>query len=409
MSPGPALRVAVLMSRFPKLSETFILEEMLELERAGITVEVFPLLREREHVVHPSAVALDRRAHHMRFASREVFVAQLWWLVRAPGTYLRTWWRGVTGNRRSPKFFVRTVYVLPKAAAFARRMLQLRVDHIHAHYATHPALAAWVASELTGIDYSFTAHAHDLYVERPMLSEKLESARFVRTISEYNRQFLAQRYGREAARKVRVIRCGVDLQRFEPPSRPHRDGGHPFTIICVASLESYKGHRYLLEALARVRSHGLDVRCLLVGEGELREAIERQRDHLGLEEIVILCGAQPAEQVRALLNRADAAVLSSVITESGKMEGVPVALMEAMAVGLPVVATNVSGVSELVEDGRCGLLVDERDPEGLAESIAMLARNPALRRRLGARGRARVSGEFDLRRNVARLRAALAA
>jgi glycosyltransferase involved in cell wall biosynthesis len=404
MNRDPALRVAVLMSRFPKLSETFILEEMLELEREGIAVEVFPLLRQRETIVHPAAVALDRRAHHMRLLSREVLAAQLWWLRRKPGTYLRTWWRSVSGNRHSPKFFGRALYAVPKAAAFARRMLGLHVDHIHAHYATHPALAAWVASQLTGIEYSFTAHAHDLYVERPMLTEKLEGAHFVRTISEYNRRFLVRRYGENATTKVRVIRCGVDLRRFQPRPPSSGNGERPFTLICVASLEPYKGHRYLLEALARVTSDGLNVRCLLVGHGELREAIERQRDRLGLGTSVSVCGAQPADRVRELLEAADAAVLPSVITASGKMEGVPVALMEAMAVGLPVVATNISGVGELIEHGRSGLLVPERDPGALAEAITVIVRDPSLRGRLAAHGRERVCGEFDLRRNVARLR-----
>jgi glycosyltransferase involved in cell wall biosynthesis len=240
-----------------------------------------------------------------------------------------------------------------------------------------------------------------------MLSEKLEDARFVRTISEYNLQFLTRCYGDAAAAKVRVIRCGVDLQRFQPRPPPSRNGGRSFTLICVASLEPYKGHRYLLEALARLTGDGLNLRCLLVGDGELRGAIERQRDRLGLETSLVVCGGQPARRVRELLGEADAAVLPSVVTSSGKMEGVPVALMEAMAVGLPVVATNVSGVGELVEDGRSGLLVDERDPVALAEAIAMIARDRPLRWRLAAHGRERVRGEFDLRRNVSRLRDAL--
>ena len=400
-------RVAVLMSRFPKLSETFILEEVLELARSGVAVEVFPLLRERDAVVHPRAARLDRRVHHLRLVSPEVFGAQLWWLRREPRRYLSVWRRGLAANRRPRGFLRRSLYVIPKAAAFARRMEALQVGHIHAHYATHPALAAWVASQLTGIEYSFTVHAHDLYVERPMLAEKIEGARFVRTISDYNRALLHRLYGERAAAKTFVIRCGVDPLRFGPRPGANGRAGRPFTLICVASLEEYKGHRYLLDALARLRAAGVDARCLLVGDGELRTMLECRRDQLGLRRHVTFCGPQPADHVRELLDRADAAVLPSVVTSTGKMEGIPVALMEAMAVGLPVVATNISGVGELIKDGHTGLLVPQRDPPALAEAIARLARNPELRQTLVARGRERVRHDFDLRRNVDRLHALL--
>lgn len=406
MSDG-APRTAIVTSRFPLVSETFILGEALELERAGVPVELFPLLRERAEVVHRGARELDRRAHHVSYSSRELWAAQWWWLRRRPRTYMEVWARAVGGNARSPGFLARALFVIPKAAAFARRMLRARVGHIHAHYATHPALAAWAASRLSGIPYSFTVHAHDLYVNRTMLGRKIAEARFVRTISEHNRELIAELYGEVAAAKTRVVHCGVNLERFRPAAAARN--GHRFTIICVASLQEYKGHRYLLEALARVRARGIELRCLLVGDGELRGEIEAQRELLGLGDTVALCGPQSADAVRDLLAAADAAVLPSVVTASGKKEGIPVALMEAMAMEVPVVASDISGVSELVEDGESGLLVPQRDPEALADAIARLAEDPGLRRGLGRCGRERVVAEFNLSANVERLRDELAA
>jgi colanic acid/amylovoran biosynthesis glycosyltransferase len=402
-------RVAVLTSRFPKLSETFILNEILELTRTGTPVEVFPLLRERAEVVQPAAAELDRTAHHMRLLSAELIGAQLWWLRRSPRRYLRVWARALAGNARSPGFLARSLFVIPKAAAFARRMRRLGVTHIHAHWATHPTLAAWAASELTGIPYSFTAHAHDVYVDRTMLEEKIAGARFVRTISEHNRELLGGLYGPSAAAKIVVIGYGIDTERFRPRSGDARAEQDAFTLVCVASLQDYKGHRYLLDAVAQTGRRPEDLRCLLIGEGELRPEIEARCEELGLDGRIVLCGGQPADRVSEILAGADGFVLPSIVTDTGKMEGVPNALMEAMASGLPVIATDISGVGELVEHERTGLLVAQRDPDALAAAISRLVDDAELRSRLAEQGRRRVLERYELRSNVARLRAALVA
>lgn len=404
--PEPRV-VAYTMSRFPKISETFILYEIVELERLGVRVEVFPLIREREEVAHPEAAALVARAHYSSPLSPEMLAAQLYWLLRRPGAYLGAWLRALWGNRESPKFLSRAAVVVPQAALFARRMRELGVEHLHAHYATHPALAAYVVQALAGIPYSFTAHAHDLYVERPMLGEKLRGAAFVVAISAFNRRLIGELYGAEAAAKTRVIHCGVDLEVFRP--RAPRAPGGPFTLICVASLQDYKGHAYLVEACARLRDAGLDFRCLCVGEGEERPQIAAQIARLGLGERVLLLGRQPRNEVSRLMAEADAMALPSVVTPSGKMEGIPVALMEALATELPAVATAISGVPELIHDGETGLLVPERDAAALADALLRLAREPGLGARLARAGRALVEREFDLRRNAAALRDLLAA
>jgi glycosyltransferase involved in cell wall biosynthesis len=235
-----------------------------------------------------------------------------------------------------------------------------------------------------------------------MLGEKLRQASFARTISEHNRRLLERLYGPEASARTHVIHCGVDVKAFEERG-PDRDGPD-FTIVCVASMKEYKGHRYLLEALAAMAASGQRFRCLLVGDGKLRPEIVRRVAQPDLADSVTVCGTLPAERVRSLLAGADAAVLASVVEETGKMEGIPVFLMEAMAAGLPVVATQISGVAELVEDGVSGLLVPERDPAALAAALSRLAGDPELRRRFGQAGRDRVRDSFELTRTVAALR-----
>lgn len=402
---GHPLRVAYLMSRFPKLSETFVLYEMLELERIGVRVEVFPLVREREASMQPGAEGFVRRAHDLRLTSRPVLAAQWHWLRRRPRRYLATWGRAVLGNARSPKFLLRSLAVVPLASAFARRIEALDVDHVHAHWATHPALAAWVIGRLTGRTYSFTAHAHDIYVERPMLAEKLRGAAFAVTISDYNLRLLTGWYGRIADR-VEVIHCGVDAAVFRPRSEADaaeaaRDGR--FEILSIATLQPQKGHAVLVAAAGRLVKRGIPVRVRMVGEGEERPALEAAIAAAGLTEHVQLLGRQPRDRVVALLGESDVVVQPSIVLPNGKTEGIPVALMEALASGVPVVATSVSGVPELVEDGVTGRLVPPGDDEALADALVDLQRDPALAARLAEAGRARVLASFDLRTNTRHL------
>jgi glycosyltransferase involved in cell wall biosynthesis len=386
------------MSRFPKLSETFVLYEMLALEELGVDVEIFPLLLEREAVHHREAARLAARAHRARIGS--LIGAQWWWLRRRPRAYLASWRAALTGNARSPAFFLRALAVVPVAALFARRMRELRVEHIHAHWATHPALAAFVASRLTGIPYSFTAHAHDIYVNQSMLREKMHAARFVVTISEFNRRFLTGRYGPTAADRLVVLHCGTDPALFRPVPATAEE---PTTIVTVASLQPQKGHRYLVEACRLLTTAGHDLRCLFVGDGRERADLERQIADAGLRQRVLLLGNQPRHRVIELVGEAHLVVQPSVVLPNGKMEGIPVALMEALAMERAVVATDISGVSELVEDGVTGLLVPPGDPAALAAAIERLVRDPALRHRLGAAGRDRVRAEFDLAANTRQL------
>ncbi len=294
--------------------------------------------------------------------------------------------------------------MLLKAALLARRVEGMGARRVHAHFATHPALAAWFVQELTGIAYGFTAHAHDLYVDRAMLAEKVRRADLVVTISEFNRRLVEQACGEAAAGKVHVIRCGVDLAAFAPAAR--RPPRIP-TFACVASLRPYKGHEVLIEAAEILRRGGLDLRVVLVGDGELRRRLEARVARAGLRDVVVLRGALPHQEIPAVLAGATALVLPSVTARDGQMEGIPVALMEAMAAGVPVVASRLSGIPELVRDGETGLLVPERDAVALAAAMERLARDPALAGRLADAGRRAVRDEYDRSRNVAQLRALL--
>lgn len=399
---GEAPRVGYIMSAFPTVTETFILFEIIELERTGVRVEIFPLRPRGEETSHPQSAPLARRTRYAHLVSLETLSAQVHWLRRAPRAYLRSWWRALRGNAGSRPLLVRALVVVPLAARFAREMQRAGVGHVHAHWATHPALAANVIHHLTGLPYSFTAHAHDIYVDRSMLEEKIRDARFVVTISDFNRRMFADLYGPWAAERTSVIRCGVDLTAFTP--RPHQHEERPFTLSCIAGLREKKGQLHLVDAIGILRTEGIDLRCLLIGDGEMRGAIEARIAELGLGDRVILMGHRSREQVSETLKDSDAMVLPSVTTGDGDMEGIPVALMEALASEVPVVASSLSGIPELVVNGATGLLVAERDAEGIAAAIRRIHDDPEDAARMAAAGRERVLDAYDLERNTAALR-----
>jgi len=234
----PRKRIAYIVSRFPKITETFILFEILELERLGTEVSVFSILRENEGIMHAEAAPVVERAHYCNAFSWPVLASQLFWLWHAPIVYLRSWWRALKGNASSPSFFARALYIVPVAAHFARQMQEAGIEHVHANWATHPALAAYVIRLLAGIPYSFTAHSHEIYVDRTMLGEKIHESEFFITISQYNRRLLTELYGPECAGKMHVVHCGVDTSLFKP--RDAIRANKRFTILCVAGLESIK-------------------------------------------------------------------------------------------------------------------------------------------------------------------------
>ena len=211
--------IAYVVSRFPHLTETFIVNEIKAIEQRGIEVDLYALVRHRDDVVQPDAAALVERVRYgASVGIGKMLAAQLHWMRRCPRRWWRSWWRALWGNRRSPKFALRACVIVPVAMAFAMRMEDDHVERIHAHWATHPALAAHVIWILTGIDYSVTVHANDLYVDRSMLGEKLADAAQIVTISDYNRRLLVESWPALADR-IHVIHCGIETERWSSIER----------------------------------------------------------------------------------------------------------------------------------------------------------------------------------------------
>lgn len=395
-------KIAYVMSRFPQLTETFILREMSSLTKHGWEIEIFPLIFQQESTIHDEAVIWAKKAHKPVW--QDILRSNIRFLSQQPVKYFSIFWEIFTGNLPSPKFLARSVYLFPKAVWMAYRMQSVGVCHIHAHFATHPALAAWIICQISGITYSVTVHAHDIFVDKTMLAKKMADAKAVVAISEYNRKYLIDCLGAWVGDKISVIHCGIEPSKYAKKV-PVTDGlsKKKFNILSIGSLQPYKGFSYLLEACVILKESGVSFYCRIVGAGELMVDLAAQIKRLQLEGYVELLGPKKQEEVPALLFEADCYVQPSVITSTGKMEGIPVSLMEAMASGLPVVATNLSGIPELVQNEDTGLLVQPKDPAELAEALMKLYHDKSLAERLAQNGKQHVASEFNLLINVSDL------
>jgi len=388
-----------LVSRFPITSETFIVRELDALASAGgRDIGLRSLFPSPDPQVHDIARPwVGRLVRHGAGAG----LAGLWWAItRHPLTTLSIIGAVIRGYAAHPGLLARALVAVPLAAAHARDLQAAGTPrHVHAHYATYPALAAWICARLTDITYSVTVHAHDLYVDQSMLARKLDDARFIVTVSEFNRALL-KRY---TSTPVHIIHCGINTAAY--PFRPRQipDSG-AIRALCVASLQEYKGHRVLLQALA-LGGPGVDrIELDLIGKGVLADELQALATELGLAERVRFLGGQSETAVKQALADADLFVLPSIVAADGQMEGLPVALMEALASGIPTVSTDLSGIPELVIPNRTGVLATPADPAGLRDALEHTITAGSVLGEYAYRGRELVEQQFDITATTTALR-----
>jgi glycosyltransferase involved in cell wall biosynthesis len=393
-------KVAYIVSRYPHLPETFILREMNELVEQGFSVELFPLVMQRQSLVHPEAAHWLDELHHVRFFSWKCIRANLRMMFRRPCRYCAIFFQMLWFNLSSVRFLLRALFIFPVAVEMAEEMQALEIGHIHAHYATHPALAAWIIWRFTGIPYSISVHAHDIFVNRTMLKQKLDGAVFIRAISQFNKAFLVHLYGAQVEQKIQVIHCGISTDRYTHKQNPVSSD---FQIINIGSLQPYKGQAHLVEACTMLKEQGFPFHCRIVGGGELQSALAKQIEQLGLSACVELVGPKTENEVTLLLAGSDCFVLPSVVTPSGKMEGIPVVLMEALASNIAVIASDISGIPELVRDQVSGLLVPPGDVDAIVRQIVWLQAHPKEAVKMAAAGRKLVESEFNISINTLEL------
>jgi colanic acid/amylovoran biosynthesis glycosyltransferase len=397
------LRVAYLVVMFPCYSETFVLREVRELMRRGVEVTVLSLRGFSERIMDEDARSVLPHTWYSPYLfSWGLLRSNIYYMVKRPRVYAGVIALLLAKLYRNPRELLKNAALLPKSVHFARCLQERKIQHLHAHFANYPATAAYIISRLTGIPYTMTAHAHDIFQNQLLLPEKLSRAKKLFAISEYNRQFIIRNCPGVTPEKIEVLHCGLDLS---PHTRAGGEGVEPRMILSVGRLMAIKGFDTLVKALAILRDQGCGFRCTIAGDGPERRRIEQLVERRNLRGAVELVGERTPQEVFELMGRAEIFVLPSrpAGRKSGVMDGIPVSLMEAMTLGIPVISCPVSGIPELVVNEETGLLVPPGDEQRLAGAIARLIDNEELRRRLGRAGREKVEREFALARTVDRL------
>lgn len=405
-SPSEVVRVGYVLKRFPRFSETFILNELLTLQAMGVDLDVFSLLKPPDE------------QRHARLQQLKVPVIGLAPFGKSAALKLLHGTQGdsatleqLLDDNESPLFSGKSnadiVALHMKAAAVAVRARSRGISHLHAHFGSDATTVALLAARMMGGTYSFTAHAKDIYhtyvneeADRAMRQTKIREAAFVTTVSNYNADYL-RKLCPEAGNRIKRLYNGIDLSAFTPVLA---DRQVPGRVIAVGRLVEKKGFSVLIDACSQLRDRGVTFECHIVGDGPLHDVLAQQIDDLGLQQSVQLVGPQPQEALVDLMDTATLAVLPCIVTDSGDRDGLPTVLLEAMAKALPIVTTTVSGGPEIVDHKKTGLLCSPGDPTAFADAMEQLLSNPSLARRMGKQGRDHAQQRFDLQSNVRTLK-----
>jgi glycosyltransferase involved in cell wall biosynthesis len=380
-------KILYILTRFPVATETFILNELRQVLRQGMDYHLFTFRLDRQMAASaPYSEVPARRlpASH----SPEATSAFLACLATRP----------VLISRIIRQRWCKRVHHLVQATWLAKWCIRNDIGHIHAHYAYHSTSAARVISALTGITYSFTAHANDIFKSSWQMGEKIRDSLFCATCTGYNKDYLIRRYAADFPEKVHRIYHGIDTSLFSPPEG--RGSTDKLRLVTVARLREKKGLDFLIRAAAELADRSVPFQLHIVGDGPDRQRLEALAQGLGVADRIRFTGALPHPKVKEMLADADLFVLPSIIASDGSRDGIPNVILEAMAMELPVISTHVSAIPEAVVHQDTGILVPPQRSRTLADSIMHLWRHPEERLRLGKRGRKRVEQLFELERNT---------
>ncbi|WP_373746914.1 glycosyltransferase [Neisseria dentiae] len=385
--------VGYVLKRYPRFSETFVVNEILAHEREGAKIDIFALGPVEE--THFQDGISQVRAPVTRLDFKRYNAETAWNWIRA-------------GFEQLPGFAQKlaqakcTVCELTQSIAIALEIRARGIQHLHAHFGTQATTVARQAAIFADITYTFTAHAKDIYFqyeESTALDQKMRDAFTTVTVSDYNLAYLKEQYGQDAEKAVRIYN-GMDLRKF-----PYNEfGSRERHILAVGRLVAKKGFEVLLDALALLKKQNVNVRCTLVGGGPLAEPLSSQIAALDIADMITMVGPMPQPDIIEMMKSANMVVAPCVVSEDGDRDGLPTVLLESMALGTPVVSTQVAGIPELVVDGETGLCVPERDAQALADAMLRLLDDHEYCQTLSRNGRALIEREYDEDRNAGKLR-----
>lgn len=393
------MKIVYITARTPLgKGETFILEELLELKNQGVNLLIIPR-NPTKKIFHKEAESLMNNSVCLPLINVTIFVKFLFSFITKAQIVK------VIGNifkySRSVHILVKNLAVLAKGVYIVDIIKHNKVRHIHSHWGSTTSTMAYISSELSGIPWSFTLHRWDIK-ENNMLKEKVKSAKFVRCISEHGKNELFEIIGSGSKDKIQVIHMGVKTPSRVSESQKDKKN---FTIVTPANLLEVKGHKYLIDACSiLVKENIKNFQCIFYGEGSMKNKLEELVERESLNNYIKMPGMIPHEKLMQMYenNEVDIVILPSITTKNGEHEGIPVALVEAMAHSIPVISTNTGGIPELLSGG-AGVMVEEKNSQQLTIAIKKLIKNRDFREKIARKGYDRVCTDFNIQKNTKKL------
>lgn len=396
-------KLAYITSSFPILTETFIIREIEEVKHKGIEVEIFSLKNVKQNKnIHGGGQDLIINTHYPPYLfSVEILKATLFYLTTKPFTIIKLLSEIIRTHIKNPAMLLKTLAVFPKSLSISLTVKNLKIKKIHAHWATIPTTVAWIVSKLNEIDFTFTAHAWDLFKSDTMLEGKISEARKVITCTNFNKKYLEEKFAGINPDKIVTIYHGMDLEKFKSDKKKEN---RMFTILSIGRLTEKKGFHFLLKACNLLKKKQIRFSCQIIYvRGDFEKEIFQLYNSLELTDYVQFVPEMTQEKLIDYYRNADCFVLPCIITDSGDRDGIPNVILEALAMELPVVTTPISGIPEVIKDGETGLLVNPDNADELATAIEHLYEDKKLRKKLGKAGRDFVNQHFEISSTVDRL------
>ncbi|MDD4700867.1 MAG: glycosyltransferase family 4 protein [Desulfovibrio sp.] len=390
--------IAYVLLWFPLSSETFIFREVVQLRQRGLPVFAYSMYGENLKGCSEEMLAFDGPVRRMGIKATCCVLAAFGRALRQkPRAVWRLMREGFFRRMRNVEALGENIWCFLAGFLLAEQCREDGVQLIHAAWANGPATAAWVASRVTGIPFAFTGRAGDIYPEDGLLREKSRDALFIRTNNRTNVQWLRKFCPPDATGKVHAI---YNSLTFRPCGQCAMPMQAPYRLLAVGRFARTKGFPELLTAMARLRREQVPVTLTLVGDGNWHHKLVKMRDDLGLAQVVDMPGFIPHDKICSFMLDYDMLIMPSVVHSNGDRDGIPNVIMEALSHRMPVIATDVCGIAEVIIDGETGLLVPQRDPRALADAVRRMVsdRNAALA--MAEAGRAHVEKLFDPTRNI---------
>lgn len=407
MTQSEPLRVGFVVKRYPRYSETFVVREILAHEKAGLRIEIFSLRPSNDGYFQDLIARVRGSVNYLYFPAEgllpealsavTITASYFWKALAEAGKVLPGFWNALEGARDEE---ARDVY---QAAQLACQVREKKICHLHAPFASDAATIARLGARFAGISYSFTARAKDIFhdsVQEDDLRRKLRDAAGVVTVSDFHLDYLRQTFGPLAGHVERIYN-GLDLEEYSYREPRDRAPG----IVAIGRLVEKKGFADLITACGILAGRGRLFTCRIIGNGTLKTALQEQIEQSGLHDRVELIGPRPQNEIMQEVRRAAVLAAPCVVAKDGDRDGLPNVIQEAMAMGTPVVTTDVTGIPEVVRDGKTGLQVPQYDPIALAAALERLLTEPDLRVRLATQARRLIEAEFDIHQNTERRRA----